>query len=68
MLIDNDDVSIGMGAGSSGVGGGANAESLPNVDARAVPLPSFGPPSAYYDPNDRTGYNIMFVVQLGNEI
>ena len=47
---DNDDVSVGMGAGSSGVGCGANAESLPTVDARTVPLPSFGPPSAYCEP------------------
>ena len=39
---DNDDVSIGMGA--------ANAESLPVVDARAVPLPSFGRPSTYCEP------------------
>ena len=46
---DNDDVSVGMGAGTSGVGCGANAESLPAVDARAVPLPSFGPHSAYCD-------------------
>ena len=29
---DNDDVSVGMCAGSSGVGGGANAESLSTVD------------------------------------
>ena len=65
---DNDDVSVGMGAGTSGVGCGANAESLPTVDARAVPLPSFGPPSTYCEPHDRTGYNIMFVVQLGNKI
>jgi hypothetical protein len=47
---DIHDVSVGMGAGSSGVGCGANAESLPTVDARAVPLPSFGPPSAYCEP------------------
>ena len=47
---DNDDVSVGMGAGTSGVGCGANAESLPTVDARAVPLPSFGPPSAHCEP------------------
>ena len=56
-VADNDDVSVGMGIGSSGAGvvGGANAESLPTVDARAVPLPSFCPPSAYCDPHDRTG-------------
>ena len=47
---DIHDVSVGMGAGSSGVGCGANAESLPTVDARTVPLPSFGPPSAYCEP------------------
>ena len=47
---DNDDVSAGMGAGSSGVGCGANAESLPTVDARAVPLPSLGPPIVYCEP------------------
>ena len=47
---DIHDVSVGMGAGSSGVGCGANAESLPTVDVRTVPLPSFGPPSAYCEP------------------
>ena len=47
---DNDDVSVGLGAGTSGVGCGAHAEPLPTVDARAVPLPSFGPPSAYCEP------------------
>ena len=47
---DNDDVSAGMGAGTSGVGCGADAESLPAVDARAVPLASFYPPSAYCQP------------------
>ena len=40
---DNGDVSVG-GAGSSAVGCGANAESFPTIDARAVPLPSFDPP------------------------
>ena len=33
---DNDDVIVDMGAGSTNVGGSANAESLPPVDARAV--------------------------------
>ena len=47
---DNDDVSVGVDAGTSGVGCGANAELLPTVDARAMPLPSFGPPSAYCEP------------------
>ena len=39
----NNTVSVGLGAGTSGVGCGANAQSLSIVDARAVPTPSFGP-------------------------
>ena len=47
---DNGDVSAGLGAGTSGVGRGANAESLPTIGARAVPAQSFGPHSAYCKP------------------
>lgn len=47
---DNGDVSAGLGAGTSGVGCGANAESLPTIGARAVPAQSFGPHSAYCKP------------------
>ena len=47
---DNGDVSAGLGAGTSGVGCGANAESLPTIGARAVPAQSFGPYSAYCKP------------------
>ena len=47
---DNDDVSAGLGTGTSGVGCGANAESLPAVGARAVPAQSFGPHSAHCEP------------------
>ena len=47
---DNDGVSAGLGAVTSGVGCGANAESLPTIGARAVPAQSFGPHSAYCKP------------------
>ena len=47
---DNGDVSAGLGAGTSGVGCGANAESLPTIGARAEPAQSFGLHSAYCEP------------------
>ena len=47
---DNGDVSAGLGAGTSGVGCGVNAGSLPTIGARAVPAQSFGPHSAYCKP------------------
>ena len=63
----NDDVSVGLGAGTSGVGCGAHVEPLAAVGVRAVPAPSFGPHSAYCEPTcyNRLWHDVGCMCSLG---